>query len=81
MGPISLLAIEGGDLEAEAPVVTVDRHDRGVVEVRHQPACHFAPALLHQVASLREEVLPLPGRRHQTRLTESEQTGEVFRQH
>lgn len=69
-GALSLLAIEGSDLEAEAAVVTVDRHDGAVVEVCDQPARHLAAALLHQIASLREEVLTLPGRRHQARLTE-----------
>lgn len=69
-GALSLLAIEGSDLEAEAAVVTVDRHDGAVVEVCDQPARHLAAALLHQIASLREEVLTLPGRRHQPRLTE-----------
>ena len=69
-GSLSLLAVEGSDLEAEAAVVTVHRHDGGVVEVSDQPARHLAAALLHQVSSLREEVLTLPGRRHQARLTE-----------
>lgn len=66
----SLLAIEGSDLEAEAAVVTVDRHDGTVVEVCDQPARHLASALLHQITALCEEVLTLPGRRHQPRLTE-----------
>jgi len=65
----SLLAVEGRDLEAEAPVVAVDRHDGAVVEVGEQAARHLAAALLHQVPALREEVLALPGRRHQPRLT------------
>lgn len=67
---LSLLPIEGRDLETEAAVVAVHRHDGAVVEVSDQPARHLAPALLHQVTSLGEEVLPLPGRRHQPRLTE-----------
>lgn len=74
---LSLLAIEGSDLEAEAAVVAVDRHDRTVVEVCDQSARHLAPALLHQIAALREEVLTLPGRRHQPRLTER-QTEELL---
>lgn len=61
MVALSLLAIEGSDLEAEAAVVTVDRHDGTVVEVCDQPACHLASALLHQITTLREEVLTLPG--------------------
>lgn len=66
----SLLAIKGCDLEAKAPVITVHSHDGRVVQVRDQASCHLAARLLHQVTPLREEILPLPGGRHQPRLTE-----------
>lgn len=69
-GALSLLAIKGSDLEAEAAVVAVHRHDGAVVQVGDEPPRHLAAALLHQVTALREEVLTLPGRRHQPRLTE-----------
>lgn len=65
----SLLAVERSDLEAEAAVIAVHRHDGAVVQVSDQAARHLAAALLHQVPALREEVASLPGRRHQTRLT------------
>lgn len=61
IGALSLLAIEGSDLEAEAAVVTVNRHDRTVVKVCDEPARHLSSALLHQITALREEVLTLPG--------------------
>lgn len=67
---LSLLAIEGRDLKAEAAVITVDRHDGAVVEVCDQPARYLATALLHQVTTLCKEVLTLPGCWHQTCLTE-----------
>lgn len=57
---ISLFAVEGGDLKAESSVVRVDGHDGAVIEVRDQAARHLAAALLHQVPSLREEVLTFP---------------------
>lgn len=71
---LSLLAIEGSDLETEAAVVTVDRHNGAVVEVCYQPACHLTPALLHQITALRKEVLPLPGRRHQPCFTKRQRS-------
>lgn len=71
----SLLAVEGGDLEAEAAVVTVHGHDGAVVQVGDQAARHLAAALLHQVPALREEVAALPGRRHQTRLAAGRSRG------
>lgn len=58
---LSPLAIEGRGLEAEASVVAVDCHDGAVVKVHDQPTRHLAAALMHQVATLREEVLTLPG--------------------
>ena len=66
----SLLAIKGSDLEAKSAVITVYRHDGTVVEVCDQAARHLASALLHQITALCEEVLTLPGCRHQPRLTE-----------
>lgn len=69
---LSLLAVEWRDLETEPAIVAVHGHDGAVVEVGDQPAGHLAPGLMHQVTSLCEEVLTLPGWRHQARLTEKQ---------
>ena len=70
-----LFAVKGGDLEAEAPVVGVHRHDGGVVDVHEQAPRHLAPPLAHQVTALREEVLALPRGRDQARLTGTHKEG------
>lgn len=56
----SLFAIKGCDLEAKASVITVNSHDRTVVQVSDQASGHLATGLLHQITSLREEILTLP---------------------
>ncbi len=62
-------AVGWSDLEAVAAVLTLDGHDRTVVQIQDHPACHRAPRLTHQITALREEEQAVPRRRHQTRLT------------
>lgn len=50
-----------GDLETEAPVLTLHGHDGAVVQVHDHAPGHGTSRLAHEVPSLGEEVQPVPG--------------------
>lgn len=69
---IVLFPIERCDLEAEPPILAVHCHDGAVIDVQDQTSGYGTTRLAHEVSSLSEEVLTVPGGWNQTGFTGGE---------